>query len=412
MSDVTANDSIAVNPVREYYRTGMETITKNPVYYILASVIEMTILVLILYKWSPLGLSSANPPAAALLVILFGFIQVSMYFFVNEKSRLSDSGIDVKPLFTDAVFKIVLTLLTLIGTILLIYAILIYGSSTLLFLFHSIVYIAIGLVALALLYLVAKPVIDAGKSKDGSASLLKLLGQFIMFTPCLLLDIIDWFRNQYRITTKPMWILLGIEAFLICLQILVPKFVAWLANRQGKILLSEPVYLDKANIIGNYNTLYKDSDARKYTYSISAWFWINPQPPNTGPAYTKFTNILEFGQKPAIEYNSLENTLRVTCQLHDKDITTIYETREVKYQTWNNIVVNYDAGTMDVFMNGELVGSKPGIAPYMTFENIVAGSVNGIQGGIANVVYRDDIMHARQVEYLYKAMKSLPVPVL
>ena len=67
---------------------------------------------------------------------------------------------------------------------------------------------------------------------------------------------------------------------------------------------------------------------------------------------------------------------------------------------------------MDVFVNGEIVGSKPGIAPYMTFEDIVVGSFNGIQGGIANVVYRDDIMLAREIEYFYKAMKSLPVPVL
>jgi hypothetical protein len=48
----------------------------------------------------------------------------------------------------------------------------------------------------------------------------------------------------------------------------------------------------------------------------------------------------------------------------------------------------------------------------MTYEDIVVGSQDGIQGGIANVIYKDEIMQARQVEYLYKAMKSLPVPVL
>jgi len=412
MSESAAKGSYTFAAAREYYTTGMEAITNSPGLYLLASVVEMVVLLLILYRWSPMGFSGDHPAAAALITVMFGFIQMSMYFFVREKVRLSGKGVDTKPQFTDTAIKIVLTLLTLIGTVLGIYLILAYGSSVLVFIFHSWVYIMIGIVALALLYLVTKPIIDAGKTEGGRASLLKLLGQLVMYTPCLLLDIVDWFRYQYRITTKPVWILLGIEALLICLQILVPKLIAWLASKQGKVLLTDPVYLDKEHTIGNYNTLYGDDNTKKYTYSLSAWFWINPQPPNTSPAYTKFTNILEFGGKPAIEYNSLENTLRVTCQIHGKDTVTIYETNDIKFQTWNNIVVNYDAGTMDVFINGELVGSRPGVAPYMTYEDIVVGCQSGIQGGIANVIYKDEIMQARQVEYLYKAMKALPVPVL
>jgi len=412
MSESAAKGSYSFAAAREYYTTGMEAITNNPKLYILASVVEMIILLLIVYKWSPMNFSEDHPATAALIVVMFGFIQMSMYFFVREKVRLSGKGVETKPQFTDTAIKIVLTLLTLIGTVLAIYLLLAYGSSALLFIFHSWVYIMIGIIALALLYLVAKPVIDAGKTEGGRASLLKLLGQLVMYTPCMLLDIVDWFRYQYRITTKPVWILLGIEALLITLQILVPKLIAWISSRQGKVLLTDPVYLDKEHTIGNFETLYGNDDTRKYTYSLSAWFWINPQPPNTGPAYTKFTNILEFGGKPAIEYNALENTLRVTCQIHGKDVVTIYETSDVKFQSWNNIVVNYDAGTMDVFVNGDLVGSRPGVAPYMTYEDIVVGSQDGIQGGIANVIYKDEIMQARQVEYLYKAMKSLPVPVL
>lgn len=391
---------------KNYYKDGFSSVINNPSYYLFASVIEMIILVLILYIWNPLNFSSDNPLAAAIIVIIFVIIQMSMYFFVRENSSNTKFTFS----FSDTFFKIILTILTLIGTVLLFYVILIYGSSSLIFLFHNIVYFTIGLFALTILYLFLKPMLDA--ARESEASILKLFGQLFFYTPCLILDILEWFIYQYKITTKPIWILFGIEALLIALQILVPKLVTWLSNQQGKILLTEPVYLDKQHIIGNYQTLYGENDSRKYKYSISAWFWINPQPPNTSPAYTKFTNILEFGQKPAILYNALENTLRVTCQLHENDIATIYETNNIKYQSWNNIVVNYDAGTMDVFVNGEIVGSKPGIAPYMTFEDIVVGSFNGIQGGIANVVYRDDIMHAREIEYFYKAMKSLPVPVL
>jgi hypothetical protein len=398
---------------REYYKTGMmDSITTNPKLYLLASVVEMIILVLILFIWNPFGFSGEYPTTAAFIVIMFGFIQVSMYFFVREKARLSKNGNDSKPQFTNTLIKIVFTLITLIGTVLAIYLILAYGSCVFLCIFHLFVYIMIAIVALALIYIVAKPVFDAAGKKDSPASLLKLLVQLIFYLPCVFLDIYDWFSYQYSITTHPVWILLGIESLLISLLFIVPQIVAWLASTQGKILLSDPVYLNNAHTIGNYNTLYGDDNSRKYKYSLSAWFWINPQPPNTSPAYTKYTNILEFGGKPAIEYNSLENTLRVTCQIHNKNMTTIYETSEILFQTWNNIVVNYDAGTMDVFINGELVGSRPGVAPYMTFEDIIVGSKNGIQGGIANVIYNDDIMQALQVKYLYNAMKSLPLPVL
>ena len=42
---------------------------------------------------------------------------------------------------------------------------------------------------------------------------------------------------------------------------------------------------------------------------------------------------------------------------------------------------------MDIFIDNNLVVSKTGIAPYMTLDNITAGSKNGINGGIKNVLY-------------------------
>ena len=397
--------------VREYYTTGMESVTKHPGLYFLASIIEIILLILIFYRWNLLGLSSANPPAVAILIVMFAFIQLIMFFFLQEKLHLKTLGITT-PLFSDVLIKIVLTIATLLITALAIYAILMYGSSTLIFLFHSLVYIVILLVAISIIYLMVNPLIKAAKEKDGETSVIKLLGQMIMYFPSLILDTVDWVKYQYKITTHPVWILLGGEALLLTLNVLVPRIISFIYNQQGKILLNEPVYLDKQHIIGDYDTLYKDTQSLNYKFSISAWFWINPQPPNTSSAYTKFTNILNFGKKPSIEYNSLENKLRVSCNIHDNNTEIIYETTDIKYQTWNNIVINYDSGSMDVFINGELVGSRPNIVPYMTFENIIAGSKKGIQGGITNVIYRNNIMQSREIEYIYKTMKTMPVPVL
>ena len=38
---------------------------------------------------------------------------------------------------------------------------------------------------------------------------------------------------------------------------------------------------------------------------------------------------------------------------------------------------------MDVFLNGELVASRPDIAPFMSFENMEIGEADGIAGAVA-----------------------------
>ena len=54
--------------------------------------------------------------------------------------------------------------------------------------------------------------------------------------------------------------------------------------------------------------------SKAHIYSISFWYYINPQPINTGIAYTKYTNILTYGNKPAIQYNAEKNMVRIQTQ--------------------------------------------------------------------------------------------------
>jgi len=146
-----------------------------------------------------------------------------------------------------------------------------------------------------------------------------------------------------------------------------------------------------------------------YHYSLSAWFNLNPQPPNTSPAYNKWTNIFNYGSKPAIEFNGQLNILRIIVESEKepgkKKKVLIYKTNKILFQKWNNIVINYDRGTMDVFLNGELVASKPEIAPYMTYESIQVGAKNGINGGICNVLYFKDNLTKSYIELMYNSLR-------
>ena len=88
----------------------------------------------------------------------------------------------------------------------------------------------------------------------------------------------------------------------------------------------------------------------------------------------------------------------------------VYESKDVIYQKWNNIVINYNEGYIDIFLNGVLVGSYVGVAPYMKLDEIVTGSENGIYGGVCNLVYYNDVLNEKNIVMNYKTLRVKEMP--
>ena len=65
-----------------------------------------------------------------------------------------------------------------------------------------------------------------------------------------------------------------------------------------------------------------------------------------------------------------------------------------------------------MFLNGELVGTRSGVAPYMSFDNIVVGADAGIIGGICNVTYYDIPLSKSKIELNYKALRDKKNPYI
>jgi hypothetical protein len=266
---------------------------------------------------------------------------------------------------------------------------------------------------IGILYLLLKPLLKAGS--ENPKSMLSLIGRLLMYVPCLLISLIDYIRQQYRITTKAVWILLAVEILLIAVRVVTPKLMHAFATHDGTQLLKDPVYLNNEHTLGDFENLHagaSDDSKFNYHYSLSSWIYLNPQPPNTSTAYTKFTSLLNYGDKPQIEFNGLKNELRVMAKTGKKDMVEIYKTTDIAYQKWNNFVINYDGGNMDLFLNGDLIASRPNIAPYMTYENITSGSNNGIQGGICNVMYYDHTLSKSAITLAYRMLKDKKLPLL
>jgi len=79
-------------------------------------------------------------------------------------------------------------------------------------------------------------------------------------------------------------------------------------------------------------------------------------------------------------------------------------------QKWNNIIINYNGGVLDVFLNGELVKSDIGVVPYYTLDNLTIGENDGINGGICNVVYFNKPLTATKINNLYNSVKFKTPP--
>ena len=240
--------------------------------------------------------------------------------------------------------------------------------------------------------------------------LLELLLNIIFYIPCLFTDFIEFIKYQLKITTKPVWIILGLEILFIAIRILVPYLYIlhkkYISPLNSVIIEEGPLYLNNEKVVGVFQDL-NNTDRKNYNYAISCKLWINPQPNSTSDAYNKRTSLLNYGDIINIYHykNKLEVFVATTNEnnnaIDSNNLIKIYEDDNILYQRWNSIVINYLGGTLDIFINNKLVLSEINITPLFFANKIICGSKNGINGGIKSLTYYDKALSKNEVEYIY-----------
>lgn len=284
-------------------------------------------------------------------------------------------------------------------------------------------------VILGLIYKTINVKIPVGNSNKNG--FFNLLFTIFLYIPCLLSNGFDWiaklFVGEYKAVNNSS-IPLGMLIIAICLFIIyfyTPSVFNLLSSQGGKQLVNKPVYTDSQYNLGSYQDL-NGSDNFDYQYAISCWIYLDSAGPNMNPNYNKYTSLLNFGNKPNVLYNGKIHSLMITMQqknlqeLTKNKITDfdsegnriIYINNNLLLQKWNNLIINYNGGTFDIFLNGELVKSSIEVVPYYTFENLTIGENNGIKGGICNLVYFRRALTSQNIYYIYNTVKNRTPPTL
>lgn len=236
---------------------------------------------------------------------------------------------------------------------------------------------------------------------------------------CIILSVVVWLLLRLPSGTLKTSMLAFVPIILFLIYYYLPTIQGIIATQGGKLLIDNPMSLNNLTILSNYEAL-NGSNASTYKFAISFWVNIDAAPPSTNASYSTYTSIMNYGEKPNVLYNPSLNSFMITMQQKDfqeKNVNVVsefdgngnrilYTNNDFMLQKWNNVIINYDGGTLDVFLNGDLVRTTIEVIPYITMDALTIGSADGIIGNICNFVYYTDALTTTNIFYIYNSMKN------
>ncbi|MAP67219.1 MAG: hypothetical protein CMF80_05910 [Candidatus Marinimicrobia bacterium] len=239
-----------------------------------------------------------------------------------------------------------------------------------------------------------------------------LLYRIVLFLPCLFTYVVNYFKNELGLTSELSILILIIDFVIIALYILYKNIDFY----KPKILLNEPIYL---NTEEQLNKIYVQKDKSNSRYALSFWFFINNVNDRNTPR-----NIIKLEEQIEFKYNENENKIKINIQeltgegsKEGEDeppqyTTTTYSIDNIPIQKWNHIIINYDSGILDIFMNGKLIQSINSINVKNTDTKVITGEDYGLTGGICHVRYLDRELTAQEINDFYHKYKDKTPPII
>ena len=271
----------------------------------------------------------------------------------------------------------------------------------------------------------------------------KLFIEIILYIPCILSDLADLLMTEYYKTKYFTLVLVVLEIiFIICYWFLYERVVDKVYTGGGRVLINSPVLLNKAQTVGYYKNLsdgpimnytlsgkpmldlsgnpLRDTDdnyiqptkVNTYKFGISCWIYLNPMPSYGDKPLT----ILDYGSNPIISYSPSKNELTVnviesnsTCELNMSTIS-VYTNKNPPIQKWFNLILNYDGGHLDIFLDSVLVQTSTDVISCVKYDALVIGQPNGLNAKMCNLIYFKTPLDIITVHNMFNITKIQDTP--
>ena len=397
--------------ILQYYNMPESSKFSNIPYWVLALIMYIINIGLVIY-FNPLNVMTDNTKIATFFFVFAGFINFLLFSYFSIKPPNTQTNLFG---FLYNIGKILSMLFIFYGLIYAVFYYVVYTPWPLTIMVSLLNIISIvGLMALVREYFFKNSNTNTGDSST-IGKVFEFLKSAIFYIPHLLIQFVDFVKDQHNITTKTTWIVLLIEIIIIGLRFVIPFLYEKFHKTKGSLLERGPIYLNNEKDLGVFqnNSVDANNNSNKeqnfnYNYAISSWIWINPHPESTGPAYNKSTQLLNYGDvlkinfnKNRLEFWALTTENSGNTSFNSNKQVMIYELSPIPYQKWNSIVVNYDGGTLDIFINNLLVSSTINITPVMYNKKVTSGEAGGINGGIKDVIYYNKILSKNDIYSIY-----------
>ena len=178
------------------------------------------------------------------------------------------------------------------------------------------------------------------------------------------------------------------------------------------------IYQETSGLVDLINRTNNISDYN-YHYAVSFWLYFD-----TGIQSPRKKNskglIFSYSNNPKIYYDYDTGNITATVRecvskvdIQDKSKMNcgdviVYESNAILFQRWNLFVVNFNYGTLDLFVNSNLVATKTGVSPYIESAFLQFGSDSDKMEwcGICSANYHDKPLNKGMIDEMYKTNYS------
>ena len=184
------------------------------------------------------------------------------------------------------------------------------------------------------------------------------------------------------------------------------KFKKGSKEVKATVLLRKPIYLEKETKIFGKPKSEDEYYQYNYNFAINSWVFLRA---NQSPL-NEYKNILKFNGNSAISYNAYNNKLKISMNNGDMGVGKDYIYDNFPLQKWTNIVLNYDSGVLDIFVDSKLVSTTKGVLDKINSREMTVGG--NVKGGICNVVYFPNSISKERIYLNYRMLKDKNPPIV